>query len=106
MDVESVILQKVGFLPVDPYSWMYACRGLYQAQEYEYCLEGLSHCSNHPPTRQESAHIRSFCLIHLGRDNEALMSLRDSVRLGNEEDWHPLVELLMENVQSSSYADM
>lgn len=134
MDVESVILSRVGFLPqgknygyrnacltilrtihlllciifasislceyvslVDPTSWLYACRGLYQCKDYALCLEALSHCANFPATQREAVHLRAFCLLHLQQNREALLAFRESVRYGNDDDWQPLVELVVSN---------
>jgi hypothetical protein len=51
----------------DAFGWLYACRGLYQLQEYALVVEGL-----------------------------AAAAFSKSIRLGNDTDWQPLVELLLE----------
>lgn len=38
---------------LDSYSWLYACRGLYQSKEYHLVIEGLSYCLRNEKTMKE-----------------------------------------------------
>jgi hypothetical protein len=80
----------------DAFGWLYACRGLYQLQEYGLVVEGLSHCLRHEKTAKESQHLLAFSLLHTRQNKLAAAAFCKSIRLGNDTDWQPLVELLLE----------
>jgi hypothetical protein len=80
-------------LPSDAFGWLYACRGLYQLQEYSLVVEGLSHCLRHEKTAKESQHLLAFSLLHTKQNKLAAAAFFKSIKLGNETDWQPLVEV-------------
>lgn len=80
----------------DAFGWLYACRGLYQLQEYSLVIEGLSHCLRHEKTAKESQHLLAFSLLHTKQNKLAAAAFFKSIKLGNETDWQPLVELCIE----------
>jgi cytochrome c-type biogenesis protein CcmH/NrfG len=75
---------------------LYACRGLYQLQEYALVVEGLSHCLRHEKTMKEAQHLLAFSLLHTKQNKLAAAAFFKSIKLGNETDWQPLVELCIE----------
>jgi len=80
----------------DAFGWLYACRGLYQLQEYALVVEGLAHCLRHEKTAKESQHLLAFSLLHTRQNKLAAAAFYKSIKLGNETDWQPLVELCIE----------
>ena len=86
----------LSFLPTDAFGWLYACRGLYQLQEYSLVVEGLAHCLRHEKTAKESQHLLAFSLLHTKQNKLAAAAFFKSIKLGNETDWQPMIELLIE----------
>lgn len=56
-------------------------------------VEGLSHCLRHEATAKESAHLLAFALLHTKQNKLAAAAFWKSIKLGNETDWQPLVEV-------------
>jgi cytochrome c-type biogenesis protein CcmH/NrfG len=69
---------------------------LYQLQEYTLVIEGLAHCLRHEKTAKESQHLLAFSLLHTRQNKLAAAAFCKSIRLGNDTDWQPLIELLIE----------
>lgn len=86
------------FVISDAFGWLYACRGLYQLKEYSLVVEGLSHCLRHEKTMKEAQHLLAFSLLHTKQNKAAAAAFFKSIKMGNETDWQPLVEV---NIQST-----
>eukprot|EP00823_Brevimastigomonas_motovehiculus_P003085 TRINITY_DN1841_c0_g1_i2.p1 TRINITY_DN1841_c0_g1~~TRINITY_DN1841_c0_g1_i2.p1 ORF type:complete len:120 (+),score=10.32 TRINITY_DN1841_c0_g1_i2:107-466(+) len=97
LSVREYLLRRVGQVPQDAIGWLYACRGLYQLKEYGLVLEGLRPCLRNEKTQKEAQHLYAFALLHLKQIKEAAVQFRASVKLGNDTDWQPLVEILLDN---------
>lgn len=95
--MRELLEQRVGFVPKDAYSWLYACRGLYQQKEYQHVVEGLGHCLRNDGTKKQAAHLLAFSLLHTEQHEAAAHAFAKSIELGNETDWQPLIELCIDN---------
>jgi len=96
VDIREHLMRTVGFLPKDAFGWLYACRGLYQLQEYALVVEGLAHCLRHEKTAKEAQHLLAFSLLHTRQNKLAAAAFYKSIHMGNDTDWQVLVELLIE----------
>eukprot|EP00002_Diphylleia_rotans_P000543 TRINITY_DN10285_c0_g1_i1.p1 TRINITY_DN10285_c0_g1~~TRINITY_DN10285_c0_g1_i1.p1 ORF type:complete len:118 (-),score=22.47 TRINITY_DN10285_c0_g1_i1:151-504(-) len=96
-NVKSTLKSTVGFLPQDPVAWLYAARGFYRLGQYHNAMEALGSCLRHEPTRKEAQHLMAFCMLHVGQMESAAQGFLKSVEFGNETDWQPLVETLLDN---------
>jgi hypothetical protein len=94
--VRDLLMERVGFVPKDAFGWLYACRGLYQQKEYQYVVEGLSHCLRNDRTKKQAAHLLAFSLLHTEQREAAAHAFAKSIDLGNETDWQPLIELCVD----------
>lgn len=56
-------------------------------------IEGLAHCLRHEKTSKESQHLLAFALLHTKQNKLAAAAFFKSIKLGNETDWQPLVEV-------------
>lgn len=95
--MKDVLMQRVGFYPTNPVAWMYAARGLYKLGDYHLCIEALSHCLRNPKTLKEAQHLLGFSLMHTKQYEAAAAAFNKSVKMGNETDWQPLIELYLEH---------
>lgn len=95
-DVKDLLETRIGFLPKDAYGWLYACRGLYQLKEYALVIDGLSNCLRNEKTMKEAQHLLAFSLLHTRQNKPAAAAFLKSIKLGNDTDWQPLVELCIE----------
>lgn len=94
--VREYLQRTVGIIPKDSYGWLYACRGLYSLKEYSLVIEGLQYCIRHEHTRAESTHLLAFSLLHSKENKQSALAFQESIKLGNDTDWQPLVELACE----------
>jgi hypothetical protein len=92
---EVALTPSFGF--VGPAGWLYAARGLYKCQDYHYCVEALTPCLRNEKTRKEAQHLLAFSLLHTKQEHDAAVAFQKSIKLGNETDWQPLVELFLDN---------
>jgi hypothetical protein len=74
LGIRDYILKQIGFLPKDAYSWLYACRGLYQQKEYNLVVEGLAHCLRNENTKKEAQHLYAFSLLHTTQYRQAAIA--------------------------------
>ncbi len=81
----------------DAFGWLYACRGLYQSREYALVIEGLSHCLRNEKTSKEAQHLLAFSLLHTRQSKAAAHAFYKSIAAGNQTDWQPLIELLLDH---------
>ena len=95
-NVRDYLQRTVGFVPKDAYGWLYACRGLYELKEYSLVVDGISHCLRHEKTYKEAQHLLAFALLHTHQHVQAANAFFKSVKMGNDTDWQPLVELCIE----------
>lgn len=95
--VEALVERTVGFLPKDSVGWLYVARGFYKLENHHLAAEALAHCLRHEKTRKEAQHLLAFSLLKTGQYEAALAAFEQSVDLGNESDWQPLVELLVDH---------
>jgi hypothetical protein len=80
----------------DAFGWLYACRGFYQLGEFHLVIDGIVHCVRNEKTMKEAQHLLAFALLHTRQNRAAVNAFYKSIRLGNETDWQPLIELLIE----------
>jgi hypothetical protein len=102
--VKEVLVQRIGFHPDGPVAWLFAARGLYKLEEWHLCIEALAHCLRSHKTLKEAQHLLGFCLMHTGQKSAAAAAFLKSVKMANETDWQPLIELHVDNpnLQNSS----
>ena len=96
-DVKQTLVQRIGFCPSDAVGWLYAARGLYKVKDYHLCVEAVSHCLRHEKTLKEAQHLLGFSLLHTGQTSASAAAFLKSVKMGNETDWQPLVELIADH---------
>ena len=95
--VKDTLINRIGFHPSGPVAWLFAARGLYKLEEYHLCIEALGHCMRSPKTLKEAQHLQGFCLLHSGQKAAAAAAFVKSVKMGNETDMQPLIELHLDN---------
>lgn len=71
----------------DAFSWLYACRGLYQLKEYALVIDGLSRCLRQEETMKEALHLLAFSLLHTQQNKAAAAAFYKSIQAGNDSDW-------------------
>lgn len=98
LGVKEVLLARVGFYPTTAVSWLFAARGLFKLGDFHLCIEALSHgCLRSQKTLKEAQHLLGFSLMQTGQTGAAAAAFTRSVKMGNETDWQPLVELHLDN---------
>lgn len=86
----------------DPLGWLYCARGLYRGAEYDLVVQAVAFCLRHEETIREAQHLLAFSLLHLGQTRTAVAAFHKSVRIGNDTDWQPLVELCLDDPESAA----
>mmetsp|Transcript_4078 Transcript_4078/g.7815 ORF Transcript_4078/g.7815 Transcript_4078/m.7815 type:complete len:106 (+) Transcript_4078:2-319(+) len=95
--VKDVLVRRIGFLPQGPVAWLFAARGLFKLEEWHLCTEALTQCLRSPKTAKEAQHLLGFCLMHTEQKAAAAAAFLKSVKMSNETDWQPLIELHVDN---------
>jgi len=89
----DVLIKRIGFHPAGPVAWLFAARGLYKLEEWHLCVEALTNCLRSQKTLKEAQHLLGFCLMYTGQKSAAASAFLKSVKMGNETDMQPLIEL-------------
>eukprot|EP01086_Lenisia_limosa_P015814 TRINITY_DN5308_c0_g1_i2.p1 TRINITY_DN5308_c0_g1~~TRINITY_DN5308_c0_g1_i2.p1 ORF type:complete len:187 (+),score=34.86 TRINITY_DN5308_c0_g1_i2:75-635(+) len=90
------IIGHLGFLPTDPVAYLYAARAYYKMKWWHFAIECLQKCLNAPQTKQEAYHLLGFSLMKSEQYGPAITAFLKSIRLGNEIDFQPYIELILE----------
>ena len=96
-EVKEIVTERVGFCPKDAVGWLYAARGFYKMKDYNLVIQAVSHCLRSRKTLKEAQHLLGFSLMHTGQTSAAVAAFLKSVKLGNDTDWQPLIELCVDN---------
>ncbi|KAI9093035.1 hypothetical protein DFS34DRAFT_631371 [Phlyctochytrium arcticum] len=95
--VRDILLQNVGFCPKDALGWLYAARGYYKIHDYHSVIECVTPALRNERTKREAQHLLAFSFLHTGQAEAAAGAFFKSINAGNDTDWQPLIELLIEN---------
>lgn len=82
---------------VDALGWLYCARGFYKLGDYHATIEAVTPALRNDRTKKEAQHLLAFSFLHTGQLEAAVGAFFKSVGYGNETDWQPLVEILLEN---------
>jgi hypothetical protein len=77
--------------------WLYAARGFYKLKQYHQVIECVAPALRNEKTRREAQHLMAFSLLNTGQIDASAGAYFKSISLGNDTDWQPLVELLIDN---------
>ena len=66
-------------------------------KEYHLVVDALSYCLRNSKTQREAQHLLAFSLFHLKQYKAATPAFFKSVKLGNDSDWQPLIELCIDH---------
>ncbi len=81
----------------DATGWLYAARGYYKVRQYHSVIECVAPALRNERTRREAQHLLAFALMYTGQHEASCGAFLKSIALGNETDWQPLVELVLDN---------
>ncbi|KAI8920940.1 hypothetical protein DFJ77DRAFT_447997 [Powellomyces hirtus] len=95
--VRDTLIQSIGFCPKDALGWLYAARGYYKTHDYHSVIECVAPALRNDRTKREAQHLLAFSFLHTGQMEAAAGAFFKSINNGNDTDWQPLVELLMDN---------
>ncbi|KXS09303.1 hypothetical protein M427DRAFT_141085 [Gonapodya prolifera JEL478] len=95
--VRDFLQESVGFYPKDPISWLYAARGFYKIRDFHSVIEAVVPALRNERTKREAQHLLAFALLNTGQVEAAVGGFYKSVAAGNDTDWQPLVEVLIDN---------
>ncbi|KAG4093768.1 hypothetical protein H8356DRAFT_1696654 [Neocallimastix lanati (nom. inval.)] len=95
--VRETLQEKIGFCPKDAIGWLYAARGFYKLEDYHSVIECITPALRNERTKRESQHLLAFSFFHTGQMEAAAGAFFKSINLGNDTDWQPFVELLIDN---------
>ncbi len=60
-------------------------------------IECIPQTLRNEKTKKEGQHLLSFALLQTAQIDAAAASFMKSIHLGNDADWQPLVELLLDH---------
>ncbi len=66
-------------------------------KDYHSVIESVSHTLRNEKTRKEGQHLLSFALLMTQQTDASAAAFMKSIVHGNDSDWQPLVELLIDN---------
>ena len=81
----------------DAVGWLYAARGFYKLQDYHTVIEAVVPALRHERTKREAQHLLAFSFLHTGQVEAAASAFFKSIHAGNETDWQPLIELMLDH---------
>lgn len=90
-------MRKCLLLDVEAVGWLYAARGFYKTQDFHSVIECITPALRNERTKKESQHLLAFSLMHTGQLEASASAFYKSISMGNETDWQPLVELLLDH---------
>jgi hypothetical protein len=82
---------------LDAIGWLYAARGFYKLRDFHAVIEAIGPSLRNERTRKEAQHLLAFSFMHTGQTEAAAGAFFKSIGFGNETDWQPLVEMLIDN---------
>ncbi|KAJ3033863.1 hypothetical protein HK097_004703 [Rhizophlyctis rosea] len=95
--VRETLAQNIGFTPKDAVGWLYAARGYYKLKDYHSVIECVAPALRNERTKREGQHLLAFSFLNTGQIEAAAGAFFKSINYGNDTDWQPLVELLLDN---------
>lgn len=105
--LNDYLLRTTGMVPSDPSGWLFVARGMFNSKppQYKYVIEATSHCLKSPETIVQGQQLQAFSLLALDDNVAALSAFTKSVRMGNETDWQMVVELGLDQQDSTKVAE-
>ncbi|EGF77074.1 hypothetical protein BATDEDRAFT_92047 [Batrachochytrium dendrobatidis JAM81] len=95
--IRDQLIQSIGFCPKDAIGWLYAARGFYKLKQFHMVIECVAPALRNERTKREGQHLLAFSLLNTSQPEAAAGAFFKSIGYGNDTDWQPLVELLMDN---------
>ena len=66
-------------------------------KDFHSVIEAVIPALRNERTKREAQHLLAFAFLHTGQQEESVGAFFKSIGSGNESDWQPLVELLIDN---------
>ncbi|GBG33737.1 Tetratricopeptide repeat protein 27 [Hondaea fermentalgiana] len=92
-DAEQWIKRKLGLLPKTSLGWFRAGVGFYNKKQYALSIQCFQRSVDLDPKNYNAYQIMARACIAVNRRDDAIMALKESVKLDNPSDWQLLVEL-------------
>mmetsp|Transcript_27980 Transcript_27980/g.71186 ORF Transcript_27980/g.71186 Transcript_27980/m.71186 type:complete len:103 (+) Transcript_27980:131-439(+) len=92
-EAKAWILSRVGSLPKTSVGWFRAGVGFYNKKEYNLSIECFKKAVALDPENYNAYQIMARACIATNRKEDAIVALKESVKLDNPSDWQLLVEL-------------
>ena len=65
--------------------------------DFHAVVECVSYSLRNEKTKKEAQHLLAFALLHTDQLSNAAAAFFQSINYGNDTDWQPLVELMIDN---------
>jgi len=66
-------------------------------KDFHAVIEAITPALRNERTKREAQHLLAFSFMHTGQHEAAIGAFFKSIGYGNESDWQPLVELLLDH---------
>jgi predicted Zn-dependent protease len=100
-DAETWIRVKLGLVPKTSLGWFRAGVGFYNKKQFAFAIQCLQRSVKLDPHNYNAFQIMARACIAVNRRDDAVVALKESVKLNNPSDWQLLVELTGKQPESS-----